>query len=118
MGIHTVGVFKKHTPHYGFCCESEYQNVWEYQRGGTVMATARVNGFVVDVIVKDAIPTVRISHSDGKRILETSDLSITGMERIGAAFARAAHMAYSELDHYYHQRQEDVRQASQRGVRG
>jgi hypothetical protein len=70
------------------------------------VATSRVNGFVVDVTVKDAIPTVRISFADGKRILETSDLSINGMERIGAAFARAARMAYTELDHYYYQRQE------------
>ena len=69
------------------------------------MATARVNGFVVDVTVKDAIPTVRICMPDGRRILETSELSITGMERIGAAFARASHMAYAALDHYYYQQQ-------------
>jgi len=75
------------------------------------MATARVNGFVVDVTVKDAIPTVRISFSTGKHVLETSELSITGMERIGAAFARAAHMAYAELDRFYYRQQEDMRAA-------
>lgn len=61
----------------------------------------KVEGFEVEVTVKDAIPHVRISFADGQPVLDTDALSITGMERMGAVFARAARIAYNELEMYW-----------------
>lgn len=69
----------------------------------------KVEGFEVEVTLKDAIPHVRVSFADGRPALETNALSIRGMVRMGAVFTCAARMAYDQLDVYWLQRHEELR---------
>jgi deoxyhypusine synthase len=77
---------------------------------GAVTMTTEVNGFTLEVTLKDGTPTVRIKHRNGNLVLETSALSIEGMRRIGDVFTRAAAITYEQLDHYYYQQQLDLRE--------
>jgi hypothetical protein len=65
---------------------------------------SKVEGFELEVTLKDGVPRVRVSFANGEPALETDALSIQGMERMGAVFARAARMAYAELEVYWQQR--------------
>lgn len=69
----------------------------------------KVQGFSVEVTVKDATPHVRVCFADGGTVLETSALSVAGMENMGVVFAHAAKMAYEELDRYWQQQRQKVR---------
>jgi hypothetical protein len=71
----------------------------------------RVQGFFVEVTVTDAIPRVRVSFTDNpdSPFIDTTVLSIQGMERMSAVFARAARMAYEELDIYWQIQYEQLR---------
>jgi hypothetical protein len=74
-----------------------------------------VRGFEVEVTVKDAIPHVRISFADGRQVMETDALSVTGMENMSAVFARAARMAYDGLEIYWQQQFEELRRERAKG---
>jgi hypothetical protein len=69
----------------------------------------KVQGFSVEVTVKDAIPHVRVCFADGKPVLETSALSIAGMENMSVVLAHAAKMTYDELDRYWQLQHEKLR---------
>jgi hypothetical protein len=68
----------------------------------------KVKGFEVEVTVKDAIPHVRISFADGRQVMQTDALSIIGLEDMSTVFARAARMAYNELDIYWMLQHEEL----------
>lgn len=69
----------------------------------------KLEGFEVEVKVKDALPHVSVRFADGRPVLETSALSITGLERMAAVFTRAAQMAYNEFEVYWQLQHEEAR---------
>jgi hypothetical protein len=63
---------------------------------------SNVQGFEVEVTVKDAFPHVRVSNAkSGELVVDTEALSVKGMENMALAFSSAARMAYNELDRYW-----------------
>jgi len=62
---------------------------------------SKLHGFELEVTVTDYTPRVRVSNAfSGELVVDTDALSVTGIERMAAVFARAARMAYNELEFY------------------
>jgi len=62
---------------------------------------SKVQGFEVEVTIAEYTPRVRVSNAfSGELVVDTDALSVTGIERMAAVFARAARMAYNELEFY------------------
>ncbi len=69
-----------------------------------------INGFKLEVKERDGLPHVRVSFADGRVVVDTDQVSITGMRNLGAVLAVAAKLAYAELDCYYAREHERMRQ--------
>lgn len=60
-----------------------------------------VEGFSLEVTVQDFLPHVRVSFRDGRIAVDTSAVSVTGLERLAGVFEMAARLAALELEQAY-----------------
>lgn len=61
----------------------------------------QVEGFALEVVVEDGRPHVRINHPSGQTLVDTSAVSVTGLERLQRVFGVAARQAGLALEGYY-----------------
>ena len=63
---------------------------------------AVVEGFNLEVTVKDFQPQIRVALADGQEVVNTNAVSATGLARLSKVFEVAAVQAAQELGRAYH----------------
>ena len=74
----------------------------------------KVAGFDLEVSVVDFIPHVRVTMENGTVVVDTNEVSCTGLENLSAVFRRAASIALKQFEAQSMKRVDDWRMEARR----
>jgi predicted transcriptional regulator of viral defense system len=74
----------------------------------------KIAGFELEVSVVEFIPHVRVTMENGTVVVDTDQVSCTGLENLSAVFKRAASIALKQFEDQSMKRMDDLRMERRR----